>query len=946
MTYELPNLLRSWESCSVIICASCQYAALPSARFCSLCGSPLPGGQEQANDLSRRIAELTVLYQVSATCALATSEDDLLGRVTEALVNGLSETNCGFVLLDPRRACLVPHSSFFIANPDADRSVIPIDKGIIGQVARTGIIQRVGDVNRDAAYWQADSTTRSELCVPVLCRAEIVGVINVERHAIDAFSEFDERLVATIAKLVGESLQRLRTEYDLHVSEERYRRLFETCGDSIFVLDSSGRICAANPAAARTHGYTEAELLDLNVRDLDDAASAQQVPERIQRLLAGETLTFELAHRRKDGSVFPLEVVATQMQAGDQTYILALDRDITARKRTEQALREGHRYFNALFDQPTISVGQLDSRTGRILRVNQRYCEMLGYSREELLQLDFMAITHPDDLQADLDNMSRLKAGELNTFQMAKRLHRKDGTEIWVYLTVVPLWAPGAEPDFHLALLEDITERRRMEHSLRLIQFSIDRAADSVFWIAKNAEILYVNEAACRTLGYAREEMVGKTVHDIDPHFPPEAWRPHWEELKMRGSFTFESDHFKKDGTLIHTEVTVNYLQFEGREYNCAMMRDITERQKAEEELRRLEERFSKLFYASPFSIIVATYPEGKIVDANGAFLRLLELDRDEVLGKTTGELGIWVSPADRVAMVERLRQEQSARDMELRFRAKSGKILTLLMSVEIIHLDGRAHALAMSIDITDRKLTELQAHELRDTLAHANRLVVLGEIASGLAHELNQPLAAIHLYAETAQFLSERLNELDLQDCALRISEQSFRAGEIVRRMRSFIRKDSSRRVPLQIGQLIQDVLPLLTEQLSQHDVKVELNLAEHLPPASVDGIQIQQVLINLIRNAVDAMHQNVDHARLISIRTDGGETEIRVSISDSGCGLDPTVAAKLFFPFQTTKSTGLGLGLSICRTLIEAHGGRIEAHPNLDRGTTFVFTLPVYHD
>jgi C4-dicarboxylate-specific signal transduction histidine kinase len=245
--------------------------------------------------------------------------------------------------------------------------------------------------------------------------------------------------------------------------------------------------------------------------------------------------------------------------------------------------------------------------------------------------------------------------------------------------------------------------------------------------------------------------------------------------------------------------------------------------------------------------------------------------------------------------------------------------------------------------DITERKQAESQANELRDTLAHSKRVSIMGEIASGLAHELNQPLGAIHLDANTALFLAQELDTPGLPECLRRISEQSFRAGEIIRRMRSFIRRDSSHKAPEDINRLVREVLMLLGDNLSENAVTVDLNLAERLPPIVVDGIQIQQVLVNLIRNASEAMAQNVDAQRVLSLRTERIENEVRVSISDTGCGLDRDIAAKLFFPFQTTRPAGLGLGLSICRTLVEAHNGRIDVHPNPDRGTTFLFTIPV---
>ncbi len=654
--------------------------------------------QERTGDLQRRLVDLTVLYRICEICSQVSDEDDVLQRVTEALVSALAENNCGFVMVDSQRACLTAHPSFFVANPRVDRSEIPVSKGVIGLVARTGQTRRINDVHLEPNYWAADSTTCSELCVPVRCRGAVVGVINVERPTRNAFSAEDEQLVVTVANLVGAALERITTMRELRESEERYRRLFETCGDSIFVLDSSGRIRAANPAAARIHDYTEEELLTMNIRDLDDPESARQVPDRLHRLLAGEALTFEVDHRRRDGSMLPMEVAANLMQVGSESFILSFNRDVTERKRAEQSLREGHRYFSALFEQPSIAVGQLDSRTGRFLRVNQRYCEMLGYSQDELLQLDYMAITHPDDLQDDLDNMARLKTGELSTFQMAKRLYRHDGTEIWVHLTVVPLWMPDAEPDFHLALVEDITERRRMEHSLRLTQFSIDRAVDSMYWVAPNAEILYVNDAASRLLGYTRKELIGKTVPDIDPKFPAAAWPAHWDELKRRGSFSLESVQLTKDGRLLQTEVTVNYLCYEGQEYNCAVVRDITERKRQEQSLRLTQ--FTVDCAANP---IFWVSPQAEIRYVNDAACRLLGYSPEELTQKTIHDIDPHFTSEVFTASWEDLRL-RGTHTFETQHRAKDGHIIDVEIHSNLIVHEGRELNCAMVHDITERK--------------------------------------------------------------------------------------------------------------------------------------------------------------------------------------------------------------------------------------------------
>jgi signal transduction histidine kinase len=241
-----------------------------------------------------------------------------------------------------------------------------------------------------------------------------------------------------------------------------------------------------------------------------------------------------------------------------------------------------------------------------------------------------------------------------------------------------------------------------------------------------------------------------------------------------------------------------------------------------------------------------------------------------------------------------------------------------------------------------ERRHAVEQTAALREQLAHIARVGTLGEMAAGLAHELNQPLTAIHLEASTALELNPGGVPEDLRDGLARISEQSLRAGEIVRRMRTFARRGHARREALQVGHLVNEVLALLDHDLRHNRIETRLAIPETLPPVFVDRIEIQQVLVNLIRNAVEAMAAPSIAARRLTIGAEAAGPYVRVSITDTGGGVDPDVLARLFHPFQTTKAAGMGLGLSICQSLVEANGGRVGAGPHPAGGALFFFDVP----
>ena len=241
-----------------------------------------------------------------------------------------------------------------------------------------------------------------------------------------------------------------------------------------------------------------------------------------------------------------------------------------------------------------------------------------------------------------------------------------------------------------------------------------------------------------------------------------------------------------------------------------------------------------------------------------------------------------------------------------------------------------------------ERRHAVEQTAALREQLAHIARVGTLGEMAAGLAHELNQPLTAIYLEASTALELNLQGVPDDLRDGLARIGEQSMRAGDIVRRMRTFARRGHARREAIPLGEVVREVLALLDHDLRHSGVATTVLTPDTLPPALVDRIEIQQVLVNLIRNALEAMANPSITVRRLTITAAGAGDQRRVSIADTGGGVDPAVLARLFHPFQTTKAAGLGLGLSICQSLVEANGGRARAGLHLAGGALFFFDVP----
>ena len=377
---------------------------------------------------------------------------------------------------------------------------------------------------------------------------------------------------------------------------------------------------------------------------------------------------------------------------------------------------------------------------------------------------------------------------------------------------------------------------------------------------------------------------------------------------------------------------------------NAALREEIQVRLRTERTLRATEERFAKAFGASPDAVSIMQQADGRTIEVNRRWEHLFRCRREDVIGRPMDELSLFADQQDALCVSELIATQGGINELELDLRRRDGSPFRGVVTAERVEMGGEPCIIVAIRDITDQRRAEYEIAAQRRQLAHLGRVALLGELSGALAHELNQPLAAILANARAAQRMLAREN-LDMEEFQAILEDivsDDRRAGAVIQRVRALIKKDETELHKLSPNDVVADVLELAHSDLIQRAVVVSTRLAPSLPEVQGDRVQLQQVLLNLIVNACDAMVDNPPSLRTLVITTSERGGAVRISISDSGTGITTQPIDAVFQPFVTSKRHGLGLGLAICRSIVDAHGGRLWAVNHRGSGATFHVLLP----
>jgi PAS domain S-box-containing protein len=500
-----------------------------------------------------------------------------------------------------------------------------------------------------------------------------------------------------------------------------------------------------------------------------------------------------------------------------------------------------------------------------------------------------------------------------------------------------------------LPLAAVLKERKSLAEELRIgerrYREVVESQSELVCRCLAETTLTFVNESYCRFFRRSREELLGRKILELVPSTIHERILRHIATVIVkRQSLSCESEALLPNRGVGWQQWIIHPIigpDGHVREIQ-AIGRDITERQRAEEALRESEERY-RVVVETQAELISRYTPDRTLTFVNQAFCRFFARTREQLIGHKVTE---FLPSSARAKVLHGIASALSSRQPSLWEHAFTMPDETTRwqqwMNYPIVDANGRVREIqTVGRDITDRK----RAEEATRDLAHASRLTVIGELTAMIAHEVSQPLNAILNNVEAAQALS-RLETLPLEELRAILADiraDNLRARGAVRRIRALSKRREMEMQPLHLNALIEDVLRLVGGDAFRRHVQVRTQLAAELPLVRGDSVYLQQVILNLIINGMDALARTPEAERFLAVTAaKRGDDEVMVAVKDSGPGIPVEIAARVFDSFFSTKQDGLGLGLSIARSIVEAHGGRIWVENNPDRGAMFCFTLP----
>jgi PAS domain S-box-containing protein len=781
-------------------------------------------------------------------------------------------------------------------------------------------------------------------------------------------------------------------EHSLILSEAKNRALVASLPDMMFRLSADGTYLEFIPGKDIEPLVPPQEFLGKRIVDVMPAELAEQTMRDIGRALDSGAI---------QSCEYPLTISEEELHyeyrivpCGDDE-VLGMVRDISERKRAERKLRELNERLERRVRERTVEIEAANNAQhtserraqlyleiagsmifvveadGTINLVNRRGCEVLGREADEIVGKHFETFVPEPDREGALERFAAMVEGKPRG-RFESYITRPDGTSRLIG------WYGSSVRDEEGRIVqflfagEDITERKQAEQAVkdsrqRLIK--AERVARMGFleWNLKTNEIVWSREVY-ELYGIepgtpvTLEGTVG-LVHPDDLEFVNKSL-----DLAIRGVLSYDIDHrmVRPDGKVIwvHARADLERDSEGVPTFLHGTVVDITERKLAEEGLKESEERFRNLMEQSPLAMVIFT-PEGQITEVNAAWMRLWGLNGEQAAeamanynirtDKQLEDLG-WAPLVERGFAGEcvvlppiEYSGNLAVEEMGLEgIEANSRWVQSHLYSVKDANGDITYVVNAVA-DITELKRAEREAREQRDALARVDRATRMGQLTGSIAHELNQPLTGILSNAQAAEMMIEsgRWDRGDLAKIMTEIAADAKRTGDVIRNLRELYREQKGEFTAVDVNNVVDEVTELLHSEFVIQDAEVTTDCAPSIPPVNGNRVQIEQVLVNLLVNGIQAVSDGERDDRRLRVATVYDASEVKAWVEDSGPGIDEDKIDRIFEPLATWKPGGTGMGLAVSNSIIEAHGGKMWAENRPEGGARVGFALPVLkHD
>lgn len=738
--------------------------------------------------------------------------------------------------------------------------------------------------------------------------------------------------------------QQKKAEESLQISEYQFRNIFDNLHDAYLQGELSGKLTSVNPSAVRMFGYeSAAELMNVPTMNLF-INSGQKENMRAKLALKGYLTDYVIQARRKDESTFWTSV-NIQFQYNDTGQIVGtvgVVRDISDRMKAKKEIIGAKKRFHTMFEQAPVGITLSNSMTEELVEVNSKFSEIVGRSKEEIKTLGWMKITHPDDLQEDLDLMARVNAGEIPGFQMNKRYLRPDGSSVWVSMTVVKISIDDRHPQ-NLCMFEDITNRKISEDKIRTLSSAVEQSPLSIVITNTAGTIEYVNPKFTQITGYSSSEVIGSNPRILKSDTKTvEEYQHLWNTITLGQEWHGEFLNIKKDGEAYFESASISPVLDENGNIShfIAIKEDITNRKNTEGQLITL----STVVEQSP-TMIVITDQKGKIQFINEKFRAFMNYSPQDILGKEP-----WIfkqknhTPESFQSMWDTL---NSGQIWQTEFTNRKKDKTPFLENVTVFPLLDSAGAISnyilMKEDITEKKqlLNDLIAAKVE--AQESDRLK--SSFLANMSHEIRTPLNSIIGFSDLlldpffdqeqkSEFItmikSSGTNLLTIINDILDLSK--IEAGQIVLHKERF-----------SVGPIIGEIAGELSLQAHYKGIEIKTLLPDQAIYLVGDKGRLKQILLNFVNNSIKFTDQGS-----IEIGVQVLPTMVRIHVKDTGIGIPVEFHDTVFQRFRqvesafTRKYGGNGLGLAISKQLAELMGGEIGMESTPGLGSTFFVTCP----